>query len=265
MIEAHDMSVSKKNNRNRWKIAIAILITLIVAGILIGLIYFKRVVYSRKPIFYNAFGISIPTDYALHGIDVSHYQHRIDWNAVSSMRVDSLQLHFSFVKATEGTTHTDRHFARNWDALSRTRLVRGAYHYFRARTGGKAQANHFIRQVRLRSGDLPPVLDVEELDGATASQLVTQVREWVRRVEDHYGVKPIIYTGVQFYNRYLARDFSDYPLWIAHYYQPRMPRIGHRWMFWQHSDRGRVNGIRNPVDFNVFYGTKAAFDALRIP
>jgi lysozyme len=26
------------------------------------------------------------------------------------------------------------------------------------------------------------------------------------------------------------------------------------WHFWQHSDRGRVNGIRGTVDFNVFKG-----------
>ena len=27
------------------------------------------------------------------------------------------------------------------------------------------------------------------------------------------------------------------------------------WRFWQHSDRGQVDGINGPVDFNVFNGT----------
>ncbi|MDH6942674.1 glycoside hydrolase family 25 protein, partial [Escherichia coli] len=27
------------------------------------------------------------------------------------------------------------------------------------------------------------------------------------------------------------------------------------WRFWQHSDRGQVDGINGPVDFNVFHGT----------
>ncbi len=247
----------------RWLITKIFLF--LVISLLIGLIgYHWSSIFSR-PIRYRAFGISIPGKYALHGIDISHYQSRIDWKAVSAMRVDSIQLHFSFVKATEGVRLTDRYFSRNWEALSNTRLVRGAYHYFRAGSNAENQADHFIRTVRLQSGDLPPVLDVEELDGATPAQLVIGVQKWLHRIEAHYGVKPILYTGVQFYNRYLARDFSDYPLWIAHYYQPTAPRIGHRWMFWQHSDRGQVDGIQSRVDFNVFQGSRKEFDALRIP
>lgn len=257
------MPLRKNLRRKRWQIAIAFITILIC--LVIGVFYFYPSPTPNRTIRYRAFGIAIPASYSLHGIDVSHYQHRIDWAAVSAMRVDSLQLHFSFVKATEGTGLTDRQFSRNWDALTRTRLVRGAYHYFRARAGGKIQADHFIRNVRLRSGDLPPVLDVEELDGATPAQLVTRVREWLHRIEEYYGVKPILYTGVQFYNRYLAAHFSDYPLWVAHYYQPNAPRTGHRWIFWQHSDLGQVDGIRNRVDFNVFNGSKEEFDSLRIP
>jgi lysozyme len=72
----------------------------------------------------------------------------------------------------------------------------------------------------------------------------------------------VIYTNVDFYNRYLGEAFDDYPLWVAHYYQRREPRIKRGWVFWQHSDEGRVNGIRSPVDFNVFNGDSTAFRAL---
>ena len=126
------------------------------------------------------------------------------------------------------------------------------------------QAENFIDKVELETGDLPPVLDVEQLNGNTPAQLKAEIRKWLDIVENHYQVKPIIYTNVDFYNRFLGNDFDAYPLWLAHYYQPERPRISRNWLFWQHSDQGRVNGIASKVDFNVFNGDSLAFRELLI-
>jgi len=83
-------------------------------------------------------------------------------------------------------------------------------------------------------------------------------------VEAHYGVKPIIYTYVNFYSNYLDGEFDDYPLWVAHYLEKDRPRITRPWLFWQHNERGRVNGILNPVDFNVFNGDSTNFEELLV-
>ncbi|HET7899142.1 MAG TPA: GH25 family lysozyme, partial [Flavisolibacter sp.] len=96
-------------------------------------------------------------------------------------------------------------------------------------------------------------------------KLQQEVRAWLNAVEAAYGVKPILYTYVTFYEKYLQGAFDDYPLWIAHYYQPGSPRIGRDWHFWQHSEEGHVNGIGNRVDFNVFNGDSADFRALLMP
>jgi lysozyme len=37
------------------------------------------------------------------------------------------------------------------------------------------------------------------------------------------------------------------------------------WHFWQHSDRGNVNGINERVDFNVFNGDSAALRRICVP
>ncbi|MGQ7180133.1 GH25 family lysozyme, partial [Escherichia coli] len=66
---------------------------------------------------------------------------------------------------------------------------------------------------------------------------------------------PIIYSGAVFYHTNLAGYFNEYPWWVAHYYQRRPDNDGMAWRFWQHSDRGQVDGINGPVDFNVFHGT----------
>lgn len=216
---------------------------------------YRKAKYTR----YEEFGISIPGDYEIHGIDVSKYQSVIAWEEVKNMKVQQIQMGFAFIKATQGVSGTDPQFKRNWKKAKDAGLPRGAYHFFIASKDGKEQAENFIDRVKLESGDLPPVLDVEQLNGVSATQLRTEIKKWLAIVEKHYGVKPIIYTNVDFYIHNLGEDFNDYPLWAAHYYRPDQPRIGRDWLFWQHSDEGRVNGIVSKVDFNVFNGDSADF------
>jgi lysozyme len=78
-------------------------------------------------------------------------------------------------------------------------------------------------------------------------------------VEQHYKVRPIIYTNIDFYENFLANQFDDYPLWIAHYLVKDKPRIKRKWTFWQYNEKGHVNGIDAYVDFNVFNGDSTEF------
>lgn len=208
---------------------------------------------------YREFGIAIPSNYKIHGIDVSRYQQRIDWEAVKGMNIGGIRIEFAFIKATEGTGRKDFLFDRNWHHTRKQGITRGAYHFFTPSRDGAAQARHFIRHVQLEPGDLPPVLDVEQSNGVTRAQLQQRVREWLQEVEAAYYVKPILYTNVHFYERYLEGAFDDYPLWVAHYLQPDAPRIGRDWHFWQHSESGQVNGIKGKVDFNAFSGDSTDF------
>lgn len=214
---------------------------------------------------YPEFGIPVPTHYGIHGIDVSRYQQRISWPAVSNMNVEGIRLHFAFIKATEGTNRVDPFFKRNWNKAREAGVVRGAYHFFIPWKNGRIQAEHFIKTVKLHSGDLPPVLDVEQMGRTGRPALQKEVKEWLNIVEQHYGLKPIIYTNADFYKRNLGKDFDDYTLWVAHYLQRKKPRINRQWSFWQHSEQGRVNGILSKVDFNVFNGDTVQFNSLLVP
>jgi lysozyme len=187
------------------------------------------------------------------GIDVSHHQGPIDWRAV---RRDGIR--FAFIKATEGGDWTDPAFAGNWRRAREAGVMRGAYHYYRPQTHSSVQARHFLRRVRLAKNDLPAVLDVEATDGVSSATLRRGVRNWLRIVEAETGKRPIIYVSPRF-APHLAAQFGDYPLWIADYRgnRPAVPRGWRRWTFWQHSERGRVKGIRPWVDRNWFRGTPA--------
>jgi lysozyme len=214
---------------------------------------------------YPEFGIPIPAEYEIHGIDVSRYQQTISWDMVKDMNVRDIRLQFAFIKATEGIGNIDPLFKRNWRKSKEAGITRGAYHFFIATKDGKLQAQNFIKNVKLETGDLPPVLDVEQRYTAKPDQLRKELKTWLDVVENYYHVKPIIYTYLDFYDKNLKGYFDDYPLWVAHYLQPHQPRISREWTFWQHSEEGRVNGIFSKVDFNVFNGDSLQFKALLVP
>ena len=255
------LSAKKRKKNRRIVIASIAAILLITAGVtLYQKLKYRKAKFTRYP----EFGIAIPEQYSIHGIDVSKYQSIIAWEEVKAMKVKNIQLGFAFIKATEGIGNTDPQFNRNWKKTKDNNIIRGAYHFFIASKDGRMQAENFIDKVELEPGDMPPVLDAEQLNGASAEQLRKEMKKWLEIVENHYGVKPIIYTNVDFYNRNLGTEFDNYPLWVAHYYQPGLPRIKRGWVFWQHSQEGRVNGIVSKVDFNVFNGDSLEFKNMLI-
>jgi lysozyme len=253
-------SRQKKQFRRVIFISIAVAFAAVGAYMLYQWLTYRKAKFTRYP----EFGIAIPESYSIHGIDVSKYQSMIAWDEVQAMKVKKIQLGFAFIKATEGIGNTDPQFKRNWKKSKEAGILRGAYHFFIASKDGRMQAENFIDKVDLETGDLPPVLDVEQLNGVSSAQLKKEIKKWLEIAENHYGVKPIIYTNVDFYNRHLGSEFDEYPLWVAHYYQLEQPRINRGWIFWQHSDVGRVNGIVSKVDFNVFNGDSLEFQNILI-
>ena len=257
----------KASNRNRfytWLLLIPAIATLLVFVVR----YFATTELFDEDdvtfVNYPAFGIMMPTEYAIHGIDVSHHNKSINWSLVKKMRVEKIRLGFSFIKATEGITFVDDQFARNWKKSKQAGIIRGAYHYLIPYKSGEAQAQNFINTVDLQPGDLPPVLDVETISGSNVAELRKNALEWLETVENYYGVEPLIYTGTDFYGRYLGAPFDDYPLWVAHYQQLHQPRIARPWNLWQHNETGHVNGISTAVDFNAFNGDSSDFKKLLI-
>ncbi len=195
-----------------------------------------------------------PEGYHVYGLDISHYQRRIDWGKVEHATINEQPLRFVFIKASEGATQQDTNFASNFEQAGQHGFLRGAYHYFKPKVDAEQQAQNFISHVTLHVGDLPPVLDVEEVGNLTNTELQSAVLMWLTLIERHYGIKPIIYTGYKFKLQHLSTPvFDDYPYWIAHYYVKELEYTG-TWAFWQYSDRGQIDGIKGNVDCNIFNG-----------
>jgi len=192
-------------------------------------------------------------EYSVFGLDVSHYQHIVVWDKLKSKH----DLEFVFIRATAGIDLRDKYFTYNWRSASENELIRGAYHYYRPNENSIEQAENFIKNVDLQPGDLPPVLDIEDYSNVQSlNRLKTGLLNWLLVVEAHYGVKPIIYTYYKYYEAHFKDDarFDEYSIWLARYgYAEHFNAPGDNWLFWQYTQRGKLDGVEGDVDLNVFY------------
>lgn len=192
----------------------------------------------------------LPGAAGIQGIDVSHYQGVIEWHLVARAGKT-----FAFIKATEGVQEVDTQFQANWKGAQAAGLLRGAYHYYQPGEDPAQQAENFLRTVRMGPGDLPPVLDFEEV--GERSETIEGLRTWLTIVERATRKTPVIYTNPNIWSQIASSQFGRFPLWIANYgvAAPKVPAGWKSWTFWQFSDGGSVQGIQGHVDLDCFQGT----------
>ncbi len=205
-----------------------------------------------------------PSDYEIHGIDVSKYQGDIDWNSVRASGVQ-----FAWIKATEGGDRLDEKFAQNWEGAKAAGIPRGAYHFAYWCRPAEEQAAWFKANVPNDPDALPPVLDVE-WNGQSKTcpkrlpreVAIEQMKIILAAMEEAYGKKPVIYTSIDFHRDVMQGEFNDYTIWVRSVKcHPALKYGARRWRFWQHTAEGHVAGIRGYVDRNAFNGTVADWQA----
>lgn len=216
-------------------------------------------------IFFKIIKLNTPgSDFPVKGVDVSSYQGEIDWEVLAK---EAGGLDFAFVKATEGSAHTDGRFAYNYKEAQRVGLRVGAYHFFSFDSGGDTQAQNFIDNVPACENMLPPVVDVEFYgqyrdSPKPADEVVPELRRMLEELEAHYGIKPLIYATGASRSLYIEENFPEYELWVRSVYLK--PSSDSGWTFWQHSDTARLDGYvgeEKCIDMNVFNGSREDFDA----
>ena len=261
---------AKKKIAKKWEMPewlYYVLMGVIVVLFIAAFYYFfiRPYAYRWKPCYgFKGYGVCMPSGYNVHGIDISHYQGEVDWNMLEKTRQGRFPVEFIFMKATEGGDFADDKFVANFDSAKAHGFIRGAYHFYNPKTDPNKQADFFIRSVKLEPGDLPPVLDIEK-KSKDVKKLQGDLKIWLRKIENHYGVKPIIYASYKFKTSYLNDSvFDTYPYWIAHYYVDSVKYQG-EWKFWQHTDVGTLPGIDEQVDLNVFNGSSVNLRKMLIP
>lgn len=260
-------SPHRKKRRNKASVIVlvitaALFSTLIIAGAYY--IFFRPYFFRFRPCYGERhYGICMPHGYSIYGIDISRHQGEINWDKLIAGDNESAPLRFVYMKATEGSDFCDVNFKHNFAKAKEHGLIRGAYHYFSRHSNGLAQAEMFIKTVKLEKGDLPPVVDVEE-HPKNSKHFLQELKIFIAKIEEHYGVKPIIYSYKKYKERYLSEAyFNKHPLWIAHYYVSKLD-TDTEWLMWQCSDIGKVPGIDEDVDINIFNGNEEQLRSILI-
>lgn len=185
-------------------------------------------------------------DGEVFGIDVSHHQGDIDWEAVAGDDIE-----FAYLKASEGTTFLDRRFAENWTAAEDVGLDRGAYHFFTLCDPGTEQAEHFLRTAPPEAGALPPAVDLELVGNCSArpsaDEVDAELDAFLDVVEEAWGTDVLLYVGEDWEGEYPILDRSDRPRWLVSF----LGRPDFTWTVWQLSWWGAVDGIAGDVDVDV--------------
>lgn len=190
------------------------------------------------------------------GIDVSRWQGIIDWEKVAREGIV-----FAGIRATMGSTGKDDQFARNWVRAREAGILRMAYCYFTNNFVGVSQLDNFQESLGGDIGELRPVLDIEPretsqnppvLETIKSQQANTaEVFKWLELCEKSLGIRPAIYSNrtALLYCTTMPDAFGKYPFWIAAHNnaaEPMLYKPWHKYMCWQYSRRGRVDGIAKP-------------------
>lgn len=228
---------------------------LIAAGVLLAAFC---VLYGMNIIRFNP--LLLPED-AVPGVDVSEYQGDIDWPVLKEQGI-----RFAYIRATEGSGYTDACFAQNWDAVQKTGIRAGAYHFFSFDSPAETQAENFIAAVKPFEGMLPPVIDLElygkyKRSPQVPSAVLSEVRQLSDLLEAAYGVKPVLYVTWKSHELYIRDCGMENPIWARDVFLP--PYWAEDWVIWQHSDKGRLcgySGREKYIDLDVL--SEGGFAAL---
>ncbi len=184
------------------------------------------------------------------GIDISSYQGYIDWNKVSSDK----NIRFVYIKATEGATYRSTHYVHNLTQARRNGLLVGSYHYLSPSSTVDEQFQNFSSFALKDVQDLVPMLDVEVRGEWSRSQLIDSVDKFCNLIERHFGVQPMIYSTMEFYNKNLTPHFNKHLLYIGRYSneEPEINWEG-QYTVWQFSETGIIPGINAYVDLCHFH------------
>jgi GH25 family lysozyme M1 (1,4-beta-N-acetylmuramidase) len=199
------------------------------------------------------------------GLDVSHYQGTVDWNAVAANGAS-----FAYMKATEGTTYTDPQLGANYAGSANAGLARGAYHFaLPDSSSGAAQASFFLNNGGGWVSDghtMPPVLDIEYNPygtadwagwcyGLTTTQMSAWISDFATTIHDRTNRWPVIYTTNGWWSNCTGNDTgsaANDPLWIARIASDAgtIPGGWTAYTVWQYANSGIF-----PGDQDVFNGS----------
>lgn len=192
---------------------------------------------------------------ALKGIDVSQWQGNIDWQKVKGAGVQ-----FAMLRAGYGRNNLDTKFHRNAQGAAAAGIPVGLYWFSYALNVeiARKEAQYAVELAKKYKITWPIAYDLEydtvsyavkngvTITKSLATQMAIAFCEEIKRL----GYIPMVYTNLDYLNRYFDRSKLLYDLWYAQYASTASVADKE---IWQYSSKGSVPGIAGNVDMNHGY------------
>lgn len=193
----------------------------------------------------------------IKGIDVSSNQGKPDWAKVakSGIKFAILRIHQK--------TGVDGSFEYNYKGCKSNGILIGGYKYSYALTPAQAidEAEDVIAALNGRGLDFPVFYDLEwSNQRKLGKQAIENIAVAFLTRMKKAGYKVGVYCNYDWYKNCLSDALKQYDCWIANYPKKELDNgtlqerlripVG---VGWQYSEHGKVSGISENVDMDVFY------------
>lgn len=204
-------------------------------------------------VFVNANGEEIKGA-TLKGIDVSHYQEKIDWEKVKKTEVAYAILRCGY--GQDLVSQDDAYWADNAESCTKYDIPFGAYLYSYATTVEKAvgEAEHVLRLVEGYDLRYPIYYDLEDktLRALSNKELAKIAKAFCDRIEEA-GYEVGIYANVDWFeNKLTDTSFDQWGRWVAQWGDACT--YTKKYNMWQCTEDGKIDGITGNVDIDFVIG-----------
>ncbi|WP_051208797.1 glycoside hydrolase family 25 protein [Butyrivibrio sp. WCD3002] len=193
------------------------------------------------------------------GIDISHHDGEIDFNAVKESGIDFVIIRVGYRGyGAEGILREDKNYRQYIEAAHDAGLDVGVYIFSQAINTDEAreEAELVLNALEDYDIELPVVYDPESIlnanartDYVSAEQFTENAVTFCQIMEDA-GYQPMIYCNMLWEAFKLdLYQLSDYPIWYADYEEK--PQTPYYFSFWQYSNTGKVPGVDGMVDLDI--------------
>lgn len=191
---------------------------------------------------------------SVKGIDVSEFQGKIDWNKVKSDGIKYAILRCGF--GMDITSQDDSCFKYNMEQCEKLGIPFGVYLFSYANTVEKArsEAQHTLRLIKGHKLSLGVWYDIEDnnTSGKVSKEMLTNIINTYCNTIKNEGYCVGVYCSVSWLdNKIESQIKNNYPIWVAQYYS-KCEYTG-KYVLWQYSSSGKVNGISGNTDMNYLY------------
>lgn len=188
------------------------------------------------------------------GIDVSEFQGKIDWEKVKNSGVEFAILRCGY--GMDFSNQDDVEYERNANECERLGIPYGVYLMSYANTVEKArsEAKHVLRLIEGRKISLGVWYDIEDngTSGAINKETLTNIINTFCNTIKNAGHRVGVYANLNWLENKIEKTIKDnYDIWVAQYYS-KCEYEG-KYIMWQHTSSGKVNGISTNVDMNILY------------